>query len=755
MRRWLTGLVILLLTPSLLFASLWFQSSFNNVRALDDSLSGVALLEELGPVFREKALTGKLVNTPIVRVSELQEKLPKSIRQETIKFYRSFLIAPEIGTAIRLARKVSTLIARDSNIASHISHEAAFLPYLASDRLLATVAESSDFVLSGQSFSQKTEINIWDKIQLPVQGGQFKVAADNVAAEAEDYIERLEGEDLADLKRAALAFRSANSGFQSKGADLLSSAISANRAADINFEPVLSAYPDLANASFDLWQNTLNYISQDLMQQREATLVKLLAAGAAGLFVLCSAFGIGLILCQSFANRTMRKIEDLGFHDPLTGLANRRALMRKIEASEGPVAGAQGVLGVAHIDLRHFREINDELGNDVGDAILRAVAHDLSDIVEPDDFLARTGGTEFTILKSGRASHETLEDFADLVVWKLCAHRTINGHSVQARTSIGLATVQHGQPLCDQVLTDAALALRAAKSKGPGEICRFTPQMRESFEQTGEIAKKLIGALSTGDIVPWYQPQVDIQTGEIVGAETLIRWIDDGKVVYPGAFLPAAEEAGYMELLDSSVRKKAMKMAAALLKGRSGDNWLLGLNVTATVLADPDAVDEIYHEVIDAGLESRQISIEILEAVMIDEAKSAPIRANIARLSDLGFHIELDDFGTGHSSISSLRDLKIDRVKIDRSFISGVDTDPDLQKFTSALISLARSLDISVLAEGVETAGERDWLAANGCNFIQGYLISKAVPEDTFCLMVGRKELNETYHGRKSAVRGG
>jgi EAL domain-containing protein (putative c-di-GMP-specific phosphodiesterase class I) len=252
------------------------------------------------------------------------------------------------------------------------------------------------------------------------------------------------------------------------------------------------------------------------------------------------------------------------------------------------------------------------------------------------------------------------------------------------------------------------------------------------------MAKELLSALQAGNILPWFQPQVDIHTGEIVGAEALARWLDNGQVRFPGAFLPAAEEAGYMEQIELAVRDKVLALASTL--NETGARSIhLGLNVSASFLEQENVADDIHKKILNLGLKPSNFSLEILEAVMIDEIGALQVKENIARLSDLDFFIELDDFGTGHSSISSLRDLKVDRVKIDRSFISGVDTNPSLQKFTSALINLAKSLDISVLAEGVETEGERLWLMDNGCDVIQGFLISKAVPEDQIIDMVVRQ----------------
>ena len=206
-----------------------------------------------------------------------------------------------------------------------------------------------------------------------------------------------------------------------------------------------------------------------------------------------------------------------------------------------------------------------------------------------------------------------------------------------------------------------------------------------------------------------------------------------------------------METIDSTVRRQAMGMAARLLK----DNPIpfhVGLNISTSLLTDPCCVDLLLNEVGMAGLEPSQVAIEILEAVMIDAYAAAPVLSHVAELSKHGFFIELDDFGTGHSSISSLRDLRVDQVKIDRSYVTGVDKNPELQKFTSALIQLARSLDISVLAEGVETKGERAWLAENGCDAIQGFLISKAVPESNLLRKAQRWNANIVPFQKKSTT---
>ncbi len=344
-----------------------------------------------------------------------------------------------------------------------------------------------------------------------------------------------------------------------------------------------------------------------------------------------------------------------------------------------------------------------------------------------------------------------LQGLADRLVQVLSKERIIDGHETRLDICAGMSISKPGAIASDQLLIESSLALRSAKQKGARSAALFSPDMRAIFEKNVEIAKELREALKVGKIVPWYQPQVCARTGKIVGAEALVRWIDtaDG-VRFPNAFLPAASEAGYMETVDETVRHQAMAMAAQVRRSSSAP-FHIGLNVSASLLMDDKCVDILTAETKRAGLQPRQVSIEILEAVMIDEFAAAPILVNVAKLSELGFFIELDDFGTGHSSISSLRDLKVDRVKIDRSFISGVDKNPKLQRFTSALIQLARSLDISVLAEGVETEGERNWLMENDCDVIQGFLISKAIPEEEFQTMVSRQVLLNTTQANLSA----
>ncbi len=732
-RGWLTGLIVFLLAPCLLFASLWFYNKFEDVNAIDRSLSGLHLIQALTPLVEEKAVSGELSALPVPLRRDLISFGGPAQTESLTRMLDIFTNEPDVKTSLGYAQQLSTAVSHLAKLDMAVSYESSTLPDLVNSLLFSVIIESSKMTDSARKLVKRSKINIWEKMLIPVQGGRFKASADGAALKTEQYLDALTGTNAAELQRVAQAFRKANFVFQSQGSKLLSSTITATSGSDINAEGVIEAHPDLVRATLMLWNASLDYLNEDLLLQRSATQWDVVLAGIFGGLIIIVAFAIAVLLSRSLAARTLREFENLGFHDPLTGLPNRRALLNTIRSRAEPVPDM--TTGLLVLDLRQFKKINDRFGDSAGDSILREVSQLLIQYAEPDDLISRTGGTEFTLLRPNIEHTEDFELLAANIIRDLGKERNLQGQKTSIECNAGLLVSQPGERITDQFLTDVALALRSAKQKGPRNYDLFKSEMRTAFEENGETAKELQKALNDGDIVAWYQPQVDIHTGEVVGAEALARWIDDGIVRYPGSFLPAAVEAGYLEAIDTTVRERALQLAVAL-RGKTRQPIHLGLNVTASLLASAKAVDALHFQVRSLGLEPSSVSLEILEAVMIDEITADPIKDNIARLSELGFFIELDDFGTGHSSISSLRDLKVDRVKIDRSFVSGVDTDPGLQKFTSALINLAKSLDISVLAEGVETEGERDWLKRNGCDVIQGFLISRAVPQEALAALI-------------------
>lgn len=259
---------------------------------------------------------------------------------------------------------------------------------------------------------------------------------------------------------------------------------------------------------------------------------------------------------------------------------------------------------------------------------------------------------------------------------------------------------------------------------------RQLSQSKEAYQRQRVHGGKLRHALRAGQIVPWFQPQICVRSGRLLGFEALARWQDpNGTVHSPADFLDLAAEIGLMKELDGSLQAQTFDAIAAF--HRSGlQDCQVGINLTAEQLADQSCIDTLCLQIESAGLDMPAVSIEVLESAMLDDAAADPIKANLERVARLGLGIELDDFGTGHAGLSSLRDLDVTRIKIDRSFVQNVHVDGKLQKFTRALIGLAKALDVEVLAEGVESEDEFAWLMQHGCDAIQGFWVARPMPAD-------------------------
>lgn len=253
---------------------------------------------------------------------------------------------------------------------------------------------------------------------------------------------------------------------------------------------------------------------------------------------------------------------------------------------------------------------------------------------------------------------------------------------------------------------------------------------RDAEEEKARQADDIRAGLAAGHLRPWFQPQVCIETGALRGFEALVRWIDpDDGIRSPAEFLPTAKATGMLEELDIAIQSQAFN-AVRLFEDHGLPPVEIGVNLTSEQLAAPDMVETFTSIVARSGLPIARVAVEVLETAMLDEVDAEPLKKNLAALSGCGFSIQLDDFGTGHASLSSLRDVAVDRVKIDRSFIADVHCTEKLQKLTRTLIALARTLEIEVLAEGVETEEELAWLKSEGCQVVQGFLIAKPMPAD-------------------------
>jgi len=436
--------------------------------------------------------------------------------------------------------------------------------------------------------------------------------------------------------------------------------------------------------------------------------------------------------------------ERQAFHDALTGLANRKLLVR--EARTRIEAADDANLGVALflLDLDRFKEINDTLGHQVGDALLQLVAGRLSSVVRPEDTVARLGGDEFAIVVTDVVHARESVHLAERVRAALAEPFRHDGMSFEIEASIGVALhPDHGRDF-ESLLQRADVAMYVAKERNTGVEIYSSEIDRHSTIRLGMLAE-LRTALEHGDLELHYQPKADLRTGDVVGVEALLRWRHPERgMVPPDEFLPLAEQTGLMRAITQFVVDEALRQLA--------EWWSQGLRVQAAVnvcardLYDRDFAGFLRQRLTEHGVPPRALMVEVTEGVlMADPGRAA---TTLLSLADVGVGVSLDDFGTGYSSLVHLKRLPVSEVKIDRSFVMRMDVNDDDAAIVRSIIDLASALGLRVVAEGVETQEAWDRLAVYGCDAAQGWYLAKAMPADAVTEWFGR-------FGRGPAVDGG
>lgn len=723
--RWLSAIIVLLIVPSLLLAFLWVRDARDEVRRVDQALKAMDAIAVLQPVVSARAVGSSIAENPRWRDIIKSFDVDDETVVELDRLYHEALFEESDISALDAARNLVGLISRATLLEAATPQDYLGISNLITEQLLSVAQQSLRLMNLGTRLAAKAVLNPWDRMALPVQGGQFRAVSEDAPRVAELAMSDLPEDRREALRKHVNAYMAANLRFQGAVAQLVRSMARTQSGAELDLEDVARAYPVLVQANTDLLF-TLNATLRDGLRQRKDSLQgTLIATGLICLTFIFIALAAAVGVCRSLTARTQREIDNVGFHDALTGLPNRRSLMLTMDRMLAGQDDAGSAIAVLHVSLSRFKAVNDTLGVEVGDALLCRIAADLEARICVDDIVTRIGGDEFAVVVKRFATRPALVALASRIRDEIAAPKVLQGERCRISAYVGIADTADGPKTTQQLLLDAELALRTARKEGGEGVRLFDGNLRAAFDMSNATAQRLRAALDAGHIEPWFQPQIDIASGRVTGVEALVRWIDpEHGITPPNLFLPVAEEFGLSKDVDLTVRRKSL---AALRAWRDSglDSVHMGLNMSAAQLAHPDLVEGLIVDVEKAGLKPQEVSIEILESVMLDEKAADPIKANVARLSDLGFYIELDDFGTGHSGLSSLRDLKINRVKIDRTFVDGVDRDPELATLTRALIGLAQTLNIDVLAEGVETEGEYLWLSQHGCQVVQGFLISK------------------------------
>lgn len=425
---------------------------------------------------------------------------------------------------------------------------------------------------------------------------------------------------------------------------------------------------------------------------------------------------------------TERRVAEVTRTDPLTGLPNRRRLSESVaDLTREGRAQARG-FALLVIDLDHFRHVNDTLGHEVGDRVLTEVALRVRSSLREIDLLARIGGDEFALVVDG-ADAAAAEAAARRVLAVVAQPCEIEGQAFTVTCSIGVALFPENGATLDALSTHAEAAMRLAKEGGRADFRLHQARAPVNLKRQMALDHAMRQALVSGRFRLHYQPQIQLDTGRLLGAEALIRWRDpEHGDVPPSQFIPVAEDTGFIVAIGDWVLSQAVRQAS--LWHERGTPLPVAINVSALQFQQAQFVDRVAAVLAVSGLPPALLELELTESILVRDAEEALHR--LQALSALGVRLSIDDFGTGYSSLAYLKRFPIDKLKIDRSFVKGLPDDDSDAAIVRAMLQMARALNLQVVAEGVETEPQRQFLLAAGCQMFQGFLFAPALDSMSF-----------------------
>jgi len=424
------------------------------------------------------------------------------------------------------------------------------------------------------------------------------------------------------------------------------------------------------------------------------------------------------------------KIKKQAFYDALTDLPNRVLLKERLEVEIARAKRTNTQLAVMYLDLDRFKIINDTLGHDIGDALLKDVAKRMSHAIRADDFVARLGGDEFLILIPGLTNDEHIGKIASTILSRIQDPFRIKNHEINITGSIGIAICPDDGDVQESLMTNADIAMYRAKESGKNKFQTYTRELSNKALARMEMEHDLRRAIDYNEFVIHYQPKVNTETEEIVGMEALLRWQHPRLgLVPPNDFIPLAEETGMILQLgkwvleESCIKNKALQNAGF-------PPLTVSVNLSMRQFEQHDFIDIVKNILHETGLEPKYLELEITESIAMLNVENT-VRV-IATLQELGVHFSIDDFGTGYSSLSKLGILSVNKLKIDKSFISKIaDTSQD-SVIASTILALGKNLNMQIVAEGVETRDQAKFLRDKECDEMQGYYFGKPMKFDDF-----------------------
>ena len=444
---------------------------------------------------------------------------------------------------------------------------------------------------------------------------------------------------------------------------------------------------------------------------------------------------VGTHLDITERKKAEERINALAFFDQLTGLPNRTLLLDRLKQSMAASARGGNYGALLFIDLDNFKTLNDTLGHDMGDQLLKQVAQRLTECVREGDTVARLGGDEFVVVLAGLTPNEqyaatSTEMIADKILAALNQPYLLGDVAHQSTASIGVTLFRGQLATIDDLMKQADLAMYKSKSAGRNTVRFFDPDMEAVAVKRAALDKDLRVAVDKQQFLLHYQAQV-VNDGRLTGVEVLVRWLHPERgMVSPAEFIPLAEETGLILPLGHWVLETACRQLAAWATRPEMEHLTVAVNVSAHQFRHADFVDEVVAVLDRSGANPQRLKLELTESLLI--ANVDEIIEKMFALKAKGVGFSLDDFGTGYSSLAYLKRLPLDQLKIDQSFVRDVLTDPNDASIARTIIALAQGLGIGVIAEGVETAAQRDFLADAGCHVYQGYFFSRPLPVQGF-----------------------
>jgi len=430
-------------------------------------------------------------------------------------------------------------------------------------------------------------------------------------------------------------------------------------------------------------------------------------------------------LTESLAEKAAA-LERLAQFDPLTGLFNRHSFQRQVSISMSSASGSGGRLGLLLLDLDGFKEINDTLGHQAGDAVLQEVATRIKAYVKSEHLVARLGGDEFTVIVEHVGSDVGVQTYASGLAQKIAKPYVLGGREYALGVSIGASLYpQHAESI-ENLLAYADTAMYKAKASEVPVVV-YEPRMTEELVQRRDMENQLSTALASDEFQVFYQPQVDVRSGKILGAEALLRWQKNGDWVPPSDFIAALESSKEIRSVGRWVLSQACQQAKKW--SDIGHPIAVSVNVSSVQFQDSQILDDILNALETSNIDPALLDLEITESMLIRDLSLT--QTVLFELRDVGVLISIDDFGTGYSSMSYLRDLPLTRLKIDRSFIKDIPRSDD-GLIAQAMIQLAHNLKLEVLAEGVETQAQLDFLSSNHCDAYQGFFFGRPMSASDF-----------------------